>query len=271
MRIFHSSFFTKLTLAASATAVLVSCDDPEYPTPVPATTSTVSQSQARIVNAAPGATTTAALIDNVAFGSSLPYLGTIATPVSAGQRLFLFNEPTNIPTNATPPAAPRTVALRSAFLGGNNYTVFLTDQPNRAIPANQTTDQGGIRTLVLTDNLAAPTGANNAKIRFVNLSQSGTYGIFNAAGASLFTAAPTRAYRGLTTGTGASLVTFSNFTEVAAGTYGLNVRSAATTPIAGTAQEFTFAAGKIYTLYVRGLAGSGSSTTALGISSVQHN
>jgi len=127
--------------------------------------------------------------------------------------------------------------------------------------------------LTLTDNLAAPAVATNAKVRFVNLATSGTYGIFSTATASsLFSAVPFRASRASTnTSTATPPVTtnFANFTEVPAGPYALDVRSAATAPLAGTALGVTFVAGKIYTLYVRGVAGS--TTTPLGISVVTHN
>jgi hypothetical protein len=271
MKFSLSSFLTKLTLTASVATVLASCDEPDYGTPTPITASTVGQAQVLVVNAAPGATGTNVLLDNAPFGSALPYLSASSpTLVNAGQRLFIYNEPTNIPSNATTGSAFRPLIARSAFLGGTNYTVFLTDPTNRAFTG--TTDQGGIRTVVLTDNLAAP-AANKAKIRFVNLAPSGTYGIFNSVTqASLFSAVPTRAYRLTNNGTTATSTNYANFTEVDAGTYNLDVRSAATTPLTGTGRSLTFAAGKIYTLYVRGIAASATPTsTSLGISVVQHN
>ncbi|SNR69637.1 MULTISPECIES: DUF4397 domain-containing protein [Hymenobacter] len=265
MKFSFASFFTKLTLATSVASALVGCDDPDYATPSPVTTSTVGQAQVTVVNASPGATGTTVTVDNAAFGTALPYLSaTNATAVNAGLRLFEFSEPTNIKTASGTTIVP---ASRTSFSGGTNYLTFITDAPTRAAAG---TDVGGIRTLTLTTSLAAPANADNARIRFVNLSSSGTYGIFNSiTQASLFSAAPTRAYRGLTTGTGASLVTFANFTEVPAATYTLDVRSAVTTPLVGTQQVITFAKGKSYTLYVRGIAGNNA--TPLGISVVQHN
>ena len=280
MKFSFVSLLTKLTLATSVAGALVGCDEPTYPTPTPVTESSVGQARVLVVNAAPGSQGVTATVDSSPFGAVAPYLGTAATSytnVAAGQRLFLFNDPANIPSNAvtSPPAAPatpRTVVSRTAYLGGTNYTVFITDLPARAFA---TGDQGGIRTVTLTDNLAAPAVAANAKVRFVNLSPSATggnttYGIFNSlTQASFFTAAPTRAFRGLSTGTGTAAVNFANFTEVAAGAYRLDVRSAATTPLAGTRQDITLVAGKIYTLYIRGIAGNAN--TPLGISLVTHN
>lgn len=288
MKFSFVSLFTKLTLATSVAGALVGCDEPTYPTPTPVTESSVGQARVLVVNASPGSQGVVTTVDSSPFGATAPYLGTAAvayTGVSAGQRLFLFNDPANIPATPTtapagtaPITTPRTLVSRTAFLGGTNYTVFLTDAPTRAyaFPVTATSDQGGIRSVTLTDNLAAPAVATNAKVRFVNLAPSGTYGIFNtttvAAGVSLFAAVPTRAYRAITnTSTATPPVTtnFANFTEVAAGTYKLDVRSVATTALAGTTQDITLVAGKIYTLYTRGIAGN--STTPLGISVVTHN
>jgi hypothetical protein len=275
MRIFSSSYLPKLTLLGSLAAALVSCEEPELPEAKPVSTSTVGQARVLVINAAPGSTGTAVTLDNAAFGSALPYLGASATtPISAGQRLFIYNEPTNIPSNAPAGSATRPVVSRTAFLGGTNYTVFLTDPTNRAIPNPPTTDQGGLRTLVLTDIITAPAVATNARVRFVNLSPSGTYGIYNTlGGAPLFSAAPTRAFRAVSSTTNNVTTTYSNFTEVAAGTYALDVRSSATAVIAGSQQSVAFAAGKSYTLYVRGVAGTvtAPSATPIGISVVQHN
>ena len=293
MKFSFVSLITKFTLATSVAGALAGCDDPTYPTPTPVTESSVGRAQVLVVNAAPGSTSVGITLDNTAFGTPLPYLGvSAATSIPAGLRLFIYSEPTNIPATPTPtppPATPlpvvtvaRPVVARTAFLGGTNYTVFLTDVPTRAyaFPITATSDQGGIRTLTLLDNLAAPAMATNAKIRFVNLSPSGTYGIFNTstvpAGTSLFLAVPTRRFRDISfvtppvpPSTTGITTNFANFTEVPEGLYTLDVRSTATTALTGTRLPVTLAAGKIYTLYVRGIAGN--ATTPLGISVVTHN
>ena len=278
-----SSVFTKLTLAASVAVALTSCDDPEYATPTPVTSSSLGQTRILVVNAAPGTTGTSVTLDNIVYNPSpLPYLGqgTAYSTVSGGQRLLVVNDPANIPAvPANPPAGtvtpttPRTLAARSAYSAGLNYTVFITDQPTRAfaVPVTTTSDQGGVRTISLIDDLSAPATATNAKIRFVNLAPpSGSYGIFNSTtNTALFSAVPIRAYRAINSGTVAPVTNYATFTEVPAGSYNLDVRSTASTAIAGTQQTITFAAGKIYTLYVRGVAGN--ATTPLGISVVTHN
>ena len=290
MKFSFVSLVTKLTLATSVAGALVGCDDPTYPTPTPVTESSVGQARVLVVNAAPGSQGVTIQLDNQAFGIVAPYLGSAAgtyTSVNAGLRLLLFNDPANIP--ATPAAAtaagvapltaPRTLVSRTTYLGGTNYTVFVTDLPTRAyvFPVTTTSNQGGIQTLPLIDNLAAP-AATFAKIRFVNLAPTATggnttYGIFNfLTQAPLFSAVPTRGYRSTTntsTATPPVVTNFANFTEVAAGPYTLDVRSVAATPLAGTQQVVTLVAGKIYTLYTRGIAGNAN--TPLGISVVTHN
>lgn len=257
-----SSFSTKLALAASVAAVMTGCDDPDYPTPTPSTQA--GQGRVIVVNAAPGAgDAQVSGIDNAAPSpaiAAIPYLSASSyTNLNAGQRLLTFGTATNLNNNQ--------IFLRNGFTTNTNTTVFLTDPPTRAASGS---DQGGVRTLVLADNLAAPATATNAKIRFVNLAPSGTYGIFNSlTNASLFSAIPTRAFRAVSATASGVTTTFANFTEVPAGTYTLDVRSTASTPIVGTQQVVTLAAGKIYTLYTRGVAGN--TATPLGISTVLHN
>ena len=274
MKFSFVSLVTKLTLATSVAGALVGCDEPTYPAPSPIETASAAQALYQIVNAAPGGNDAQLLsIDNVAPTSAfapIPYLETATyANLPAGQRLLLFSVTGNLNSQR--------VAVRPTFSTNSNTTVFLTDSPTRAAAG---TDPGGVRTVVLADNLTAPTVATRAKVRFVNLSSSGTYGIFNTttvpAGVSLFSAIPTRRFRDITfttpavpPSTTATITNFANFTEVPEGLYTLDARSAATTALTGTRLPVTLAAGKIYTLYVRGIAGN--TTTPLGISVVTHN
>lgn len=268
MKFSFVSLVTKLALATSVAGLLAGCDEPTYPAPSPIATASTAQARYQIVNAAPGASAAQLLsIDNVASSlAAIPaFLGTVPyATLPAGPRLLLFSVAGNLNSQQ--------VVLRNAFNTNSNTTIFLTDAPTR--PASGS-DLGGVRTTVLTDNLAPPAVATNAKVRFVNLAPSGTYGIFNtttvAAGTSLFSAVQFRRYRDVTfTPTGTTTTTnFANFTDVPAGPYTLDVRSVATTPLANTRQTITLAEGKIYTLYVRGIANNAS--TPLGISVVTHN
>lgn len=301
MKFSFASFFTKLTLATSVAGALVSCEEPEYPTPSPVTESTVGQARILVVNAAPGSQGVTTTFENQPFGTLTPYLGSPVstyTTANAGLRLFVFNDPANIPANpsnyptvGTPPAAAPQVntsakpfVLRSSFAGGTSYTVFLTDQPTRpfVFPVTPTSDQGGIRTVTLTDNLAAP-AAGRAKVRFVNLSPSfgggaDSLGLYNTATNRFLFRPIGRTYRATSytvpNSNPARTTNFANFTEVAAGTYVFDVRRGLVTApntlrVEFTPQSFNFEAGKIYTVYTRGIRSS--STTPLGISVVQHN
>ncbi len=298
MKFSFNSFVPKLTMAAAVAATLAGCGEPEYPTPTPISSANVAQASVLVVNAAPGTRGITATLENLPFGTTIPYLGTFVptyTPIQSGLRLFVFNDPANIPATPTvppPPApqpattplpvitSPRTLLARATYAVGTNYTVFLTDPPTRAYAylITATSDQGGIRTLTLIDDLAAPTVATNAKIRFVNLAPTATggnttYGIYNSTtAASLFSTVPLRAYRALSVTTPVA-ANYANFTEVAAGSYTLDVRSVATAAIAGTQQVVTLAPGKIYTLYTRGISNGAANNgpTPLGISVVTHN
>lgn len=266
MKFSFASVFTKLTVAATVATALTSCGEPEYATPTPATSASTAQSRYLIVNAAPGSGAGQLVsIDNVnatAPPAPVPYLGVSAyTPIAAGSRLLQLSTTNNLNNLQIP--------VRGTFATNLSNTVFLTDPATRAASG---TDPGGSRAIVLADNLTPP-AAGKAKIRFINLAASGTYGLFISGSSPvtpLFTTAPTRSARGTTTTINGSTVTFANFTEVNAGTYTLDVRASATAnPVSGTQQTFTLADGKIYTLYIRGIAGN--SATPLGISQIVHN
>ncbi|SHL53382.1 DUF4397 domain-containing protein [Hymenobacter psychrotolerans] len=293
MKFLSSSLFAKLTLAASAAAVLTGCDDPDYPTPSPVTASTVSAARVLVVNASPGSQTSTITIDNVASGQSVGYLssttGYFAVP--AGQRQIGVVSPNNV-KYANGEVAPGVV--RQQFASGSSYTVFSTDAPTRAASGS---DIGGMRAIALSDNLSAP-AAGRARVRFVNLSPSYSAGVDSlglytlvspdpaAIGKFLF--APIgRTYRSIaftvaavaatptTPARPARSLNFANFTDIPAGTYSFDVRRsprAAANPsqVIIPATALTFASGKIYTVYSRGTNATGSATP-LGLSVVTHN
>ncbi|MCB2379705.1 DUF4397 domain-containing protein [Hymenobacter sp. BT635] len=296
------SFFTKLTLAATVATALVSCEEPEYPAAKPETTPTTLTGRYLVVNAAPGAgDAQLKSVDNTAL-TTLPapvsYLAQSAyASITAGQRLLLFSTATNLNNNL--------IGARNGFNSNSSYTVFLTDLPTRASSA---TDQGGVRSVVLSDNLAAP-ASGRARVRFINLSPSYSSG---ADSLGLFTitspisatppvppanviALPNRymfapigrSYRTTTFTIPAVLATattparasrtlnFANFTDIPAGAYSFQVRrsdkitnNASQVIIPTTA--LTFASGKIYTIYSRG-TNAANSATPLGLSTVLHN
>jgi hypothetical protein len=257
-------------LALGNLFMLGACQDPDYPTPEPATSPTTIRSRVLVVNAAPDAGSQEVQLDNTPVGT-VPYLGvlnngyveTLAGPrqlrvknvakaSGSGNAADLVTRPTLNPTN---------------YNNGNvGYTFFITDVLSRP---NTQTAEGGLRFLQVTDNLSAPRTATNAKVRFLHLSPDApAVGVYNTlTGAEVF--AP-RAYRATSAGTGATQVNFTNFTEIPAGTYSLDVRAnAASTPVL-LVPPLTFEAGKIYTVYAHGLL-NGAGPQALGASVVVHN
>jgi hypothetical protein len=279
MKFSFASLFTKLTLATSVAGALVGCDEPKYPEPTPIATPSTAQARYQVVNAAPGAGDARLVsIDNVAPATpfaAVPYLGVASyANIPAGQRLLLFSTASNLNNQQ--------IALRSNFSTNSNTTVFLTDIPTRAASG---TDQGGVRTVVLADNLAAP-AAGRSRVRFINLSPSLTasgangFGLFIAPTSTSGTPntflfpATGRGYRATSytvpNSNPAQTTNFANFTDIAAGTYTVSVRASTTATDDVAPQPLTFVSGKIYTVYVRGSRVS-SLNAPLGISTILHN
>lgn len=289
------SFFTKLTLAATVATALVGCEEPEYPAAKPETTATTLTGRYLVVNAAPGAgDAQLKSVDNVALATPpapVSYLAQSAyASITAGQRLLLFSTANNLNNSL--------ISARNGFTSGSNFTIFLTDLPTRASSA---TDQGGVRSVVLSDNLTAP-ASGRALVRFINLSPSYSSGADSLGLFTIASPAPTanptrinqylfapigRSYRATaftipavlatstTTARAARSLNFANFTSVPAGAYTFEVRRSANittnrSQVIIPATPLTFAAGKIYTIYSRGTTGA-TSTTPLGLSTVLHN
>jgi hypothetical protein len=260
MKSIFSKIYQKIIFGLAIGTILAGCERPEYPEPIPASGASTARNNVLLVNASPDAQPLTVTLENSPFASNLGFMGVnnngyVAVP--AGQRVL----------RVTGGNVAKEFAVRQNFSANGNSTIFVTDLTTRA---GSSTDQGGVRTITLADNLSAP-AAGRAKVRFVNLapsSPSGGYGIFNStANTFLFSAAPIRRYRDVTTGSGASTIRYENFTEINAGAYTLDVRTAATATPTVAPTVFTFEAGKIYTLYIRGNA----SNPPVGISIIRHN
>jgi hypothetical protein len=232
------------------------------------------------VNATPGSIPLNFFVSNVpagtsvAFGTNTTYNNTPVGPIQLrakaasgtiggvlGSADILFRAGTTNQNNFT--AAPNT-----------SYTFFVTDSLNRARPTTiGNTDPGGPRFLNVTDNLAAP-ATGNAHIRFFHLSSNAPavwVNVLRAGSTTPVASFANRAFRAVSTGSGATLVNFANFTPIAAGTYNVEVRTgSATGPVALTVQGVALADGKIYTLYARGLV-RGAGANALGAGVILHN
>jgi Domain of unknown function (DUF4397) len=141
--------------------------------------------------------------------------------VTAGKR--------NVKVNATG-TATSVIATDLTFEKDKNYTI---------IAANKVAN---IEPILITDDLTAP-AAGKAHVRFVHLSPDApAVDIFDGT-SNLFA---NKAFK-----------TYSAFTPVSAGTVNLKVRPAGTTVDVLTV-PVTFVAGKIYTIYAKGLLSNAS-------------
>jgi len=270
--------YIHLALAAvGALTLMTHCDRPEYPEPTPSAEASTARANVLFVNAAPGAPALNLLVNNVQVAQAVPFPGYQAgyTPVGVGA-LQLRGKAANgtiggtLGTNDLLFRAGATNNNNFTFVSGRNYTVFVTDtlaRPRPTTPAG-TTDPGGLRFLVVEDNLAAP-AAGKAKVRFLHLAPNApSVGVYNTlTNQVLF---PNRAFRATSTGTGATAVNFASFTEVDAGIYSLDVRTSATSAPVLAVPGVAFEAGKIYTVYAHGLL-NGAGPLALGAGVVVHN
>ena len=262
----------------AAGLLAAACSEPESPTPFPATGPTTAiPARFLFVNAAPGAPQLNFLINNVQTGAAAGFgVAQAAYAPSQTGNVQLRARATTGQIGGTLGAsdlifrAGATNNNNFSAVSGRNYTVFATDTTTRPRPTTPAgvTDPGGSRFLVVEDNLAVP-AAGKAHVRFFHLAAGAPAVCVNVAGSptSLFA---NRSYRSVSTGSGASLVNFANFTPVDAGTYAFEVRTgSATGSVALSVPGVTLTAGKIYTIYANGLLRSTATPLNAGI--VVHN
>jgi hypothetical protein len=258
-----------------AITLLNGCKDPEYPTPSPST-STALNSRILAVNASPDAPAINVLVNNVQVGSSLGYLqafsgyaNAAAGPAQLKGKAASGSIGGTLGANDLLFRAGATNQNNFSFTGNTNYTVFITDtlaKPRPNVPGGS--NPGGPQFLIVQDNLAVPP-ADSAKVRFFHLAPGAPAVWVNVVGGSTLFA--NRAYRAVSTGSGATAVNFTNFTNVKSGLYTLEVRTgSASGPVALLVPAVNLEAGKIYTIYARGLL-NGTAEKTLGASIIQHN
>jgi hypothetical protein len=215
-----------LALALVLPMALLACDDDDDNPVTPAPT---PQASVNVVHASPDGPGVDLLVDDKKVGTNLEFPNSTGyLKVAAGTR--------NVKVNVTGTA---TTAIEADLpLSANtDYSVFAVNVV------------ASIEALVLTDDLTAP-ASGMAHVRFLHLSP-------NAPAVDIT----------LTDGT----VVFGNyafkdasdFTPLMAGAYDLEVREAGTTNVVLSLGSITLQAGKIYTVFARGLAG-GSGDEALG-------
>ena len=273
-----NKIYSLVVACAATTLVSMSCEDSQYPDPQPVSTPSALSAKVLFVNAAPDAPALNFFLNNlpagtgVATGASTTYntapvgsvqlkgkaaTGNIGGLLGGADLLFRAGATNN--TNFTAVTA-------------TNYTFFVTDTLNRAKPTTLgATDPGGLRFLSVTDNLAAP-AQGNTHVRFFHLSPNAPAVWVNILdGTKVITSFANRAYRGISSGAGATLVNFANFTPILAGEYTVEVRTgSATGPIALSIPKVNLGNGKIYTLFAKGLV-RGTGDKALGAGVTAHN
>jgi hypothetical protein len=275
-----AKFLMLLAIAVSACQEEEIDYDPGNPRPSVGAYTTTSNSL--LINASPGAKSPQKnppvvfyMVNNV--------LVTTTNPVDTVEFNYL-NTPSNRGILATPSTQIRFINKDgNTSMGANNfnvrqgrsYSTFLIDTLGRS---------GGHRVLQFEDNLTAPS-SGRANVRFINLSpnapevylsiQADSSDFYNllippsTPNASL-PSTSVRRYAETSRRIGADNKDFALFVSVPAGTYDLNVSRTGSkelvTPLSGT----VFSAGKIYTVYLRGLVG-GDAGQEIGATIIQHN
>jgi len=263
-----------LVLLAAGT-FLNGCKDPEYPTPTPSVTPPLN-SRILAVHASPDVPALNILVNNVPIASNLGYLQTSNGYVNAAAGpAQLRGKAANgtiggtLGTNDLLFRAGTTNQNNFNFVGNTNYTVFITDVLNRPRPnVAGGTNPGGPQFLIVSDNLTVP-AAGAAKVRFFHLAPGAPAVWVNVVGGS--TLFPNRAYRTVSTGSGNNTIDYTNFSDVNAGQYNLEVRTGSDIgPVVLSVPSVNLEAGKIYTIFARGVLNQ-TGAQALGATIIRHN
>jgi Domain of unknown function (DUF4397) len=237
-----------MTIPVIAFSVL-SCGEPEYPTPVPATAAPTTQANILFINAVPDGPALSFFVNNTPAGSSLA-LGNASPYVKApvGQAAVRANATTGkiggiLDAASVLYRAGATNQNNFSFGNGLSYTFIVTDSIARPKPTTLNgTNPGGPQFLTFTDNVSAP-AAGQVKVRFYNLAPGGPSVYVTSASGTAISTFTNVAYRG----------TSATFNSIPAGVRNIEVRSTSTsgTVIASKA-SFDFVAGKIYTIFLTG-------------------
>lgn len=214
-----------LTVALMMPLAFVGCDDDEDPV-APAPT---PQASVNVTHASPDAPAVDLIVDDVEAGGDLAFPGSTSyLRVNAGTR----NVKVNVANTAT-----TVIEGDIPLAAGKYYSVFAVNTV------------ASIEPLVLEDDLTTP-AAGKAHVRFIHLS-------------------PDAPAVDITTTTGAIVFgdyvfkEASAFTPLDAGTYDLQVRVQGTATVVLDLPGIALQAGKIYTVFARGLV-AGAGAQALG-------
>ncbi len=223
-------YLTSIILGLAMAGLLFSCDDDDNVTG-PENTSSVL-----VVHASPDAPGVDLLVDNNVAGTNLTFPNNTGyLEVDSGTR--------NVKVNVS--GTQTTVIEANLDLAPDtHYSVFAVN------------NVANIEPLVLEDDLTPP-AAGNAHVRFVHLSPDApAVDITLPDGTPVFSNV---AFKGSV-----------DFTPLPANTYDLQVRVAGTTTVALDLPGITLEAGKIYTVFARGLL-AGTGAQALGAQIIVNN
>lgn len=199
-------------------------------------------------------------------------LVTHASPDAPGVDLLVDNQK----VNATALTFPNNIGYLTIAAGTRNIKVNAAGTSTTVINADITfmkdksyslfafNPLASISAILVADDLTTP-AAGKAHIRFFHLSPGApavTVGVLS--GETFTPVFSNRAFE-----TQASATANQAFTPVAAGTYTFDVRVAGTNTSVLTVPGVTLQAGKIYTVFARGIVGN--STTPLGASIIANN
>lgn len=194
-----------------------------------------------------------------------------ASPDAQGVDLLVDN----VKVNAAALNFPEATGYLKIFAGTRNIKVNATGTNNSVINANLTftadkyysvfayNQLASIGAIVVEDNLTVP-ATGQAHIRFFHLSPNAPIVTVGTLSGATFT--PVFANRSFETQATASAN--QNFTPVPAGTYTFDVQANGTSVL--TLPGIVLQAGKIYTVFAKGLVG-GQGSQALGAQILTHN
>lgn len=214
--------FLMLAIALPLAVSVTSCKDDEEETTAPS----VDKSSVLVTHASPDAPGVDLLVDNVKVNSAA-----LTFPNSTGY-LSVNSGTRNIKVNV---AGTSTSVINAdlPLVKNVSYSIFAVNTVANLEP------------LVIEDDLTAP-AAGNAHVRFIHLSPDApAVDIAVDGGAVVFPDVTFKEY--------------SDFTPLPAGSYDLEVRVAGTSTVALDLDPIVLEAGKIYTVFAKGLlAGSGN-------------
>jgi hypothetical protein len=245
-------------------AILLSaCAEPDYPTPVATVTGLTSRVTA--FHAIAGGPRVQLKFDNLVTAKDTiryeaanngKFYSSITINAPAG--------PNRLVTAAALADGANLVTDRNALVSGTNYSYFVINTP-QTIGGVANTPAPAIRRI--TDDLAAA-DVGFAKVRFLHFAYDAPeVKVTDVGGATtVFTA---RKYNEVSRTASGTTTTFTNFSNMVAGTYNLEVRLASDNSLVLSLPNVKLDSKSVYTIYARGLV-AGTGATALGYTVFKH-